>query len=156
MEDNLPDKSQVIMPPPLLFGIFLLVGLLLNYLWPIGFLPQSILPFLTLALFAASALIGFHAHQEMARLKTPVNTSRPATALATNGPFRFSRNPLYVSLMLVYLGFAVLFNSLWLFALAFAFFFVLQRGVIEREEFYLERKFGDDYRQYKARVRRWV
>jgi protein-S-isoprenylcysteine O-methyltransferase Ste14 len=76
--------------------------------------------------------------------------------LVVDGPFRFSRNPLYVSLTLMYLGISVAANALW--PLAFLIFAVVivDRGVILQEERFLEKRFGEEYRSYKARVRRWV
>jgi protein-S-isoprenylcysteine O-methyltransferase Ste14 len=81
---------------------------------------------------------------------------KPTTAIVTKGPFRYSRNPLYVSLTLLYLGVALIINVLWIVLLVVPVLVVMQRGVIGREEAYLERKFGEKYLSYKARVRRWV
>jgi len=92
----------------------------------------------------------------MHRAGTSEKTSLPTTALVTTGPFRFSRNPLYVSLTLGYIGIAVAAQSLWALALLIVVLVVMQKGVISREERYLERKFGADYLRYKERVRRWI
>jgi protein-S-isoprenylcysteine O-methyltransferase Ste14 len=92
----------------------------------------------------------------MHRAGTSEKTSLPTTALVTTGPFRYSRNPLYVSLTLAYLGIAVAAQSLWALALLIVVLAVVQRGVIDREERYLERRFGADYLRYKERVRRWI
>jgi protein-S-isoprenylcysteine O-methyltransferase Ste14 len=77
-------------------------------------------------------------------------------ALVTTGPFQFSRNPLYVSLTLLYLGIAIAAQSLWALALLIVVLAVMQRSVVRREEHYLEQKFGADYLRYKERVRRWI
>ena len=74
----------------------------------------------------------------------------------TTGPFQFSRNPLYVSLTLFYIGIAIAAQSLWALALLIVVLTLMQRGVIEREERYLEHKFGAEYVRYKERVRRWI
>ena len=92
----------------------------------------------------------------MRRAGTSERTSVPTTALVTTGPFRFSRNPLYVALTLAYLGIAVAAQSLWALALLIVVLIVMQQGVIGREERYLERPFGADYLRYKERVRRWI
>lgn len=92
----------------------------------------------------------------LARARTPLDPRKPTTAIVTAGAFRFSRNPIYLSLLLLYLGIASLINALWIFLLALPLVVVLQRGVVEREERYLERKFGDEYMVYKNRVRRWM
>jgi len=156
MQNNSPDTAHVIAPPPLIFGAFLLGGLLLQYFWPLRFLPRMVAVVLAVAMIGAGYFNGHFAHREMARQKTPINPLKPTTALVTNGPYRFSRNPLYLSLLLFYLGLAALFNSLWIVVLVVPLLAVMQRGVIAREEIYLERKFGDEYRQYKACVRRWI
>jgi protein-S-isoprenylcysteine O-methyltransferase Ste14 len=81
---------------------------------------------------------------------------KPTTALVTKGPFRYSRNPIYVALTLLYLGVALLINPLWILLLVVPAVLVLRYGVIAREEAYLTRKFDDVYRQYTAQVRHWL
>ena len=92
----------------------------------------------------------------MRRAGTNVNPRDPTTAIVVEGPFRFSRNPLYLSLILAYLGITLLVNALWPLLLLPPLLVVLHWGVIAREERYLEAKFGESYRVYKARVRRWL
>ena len=81
---------------------------------------------------------------------------RPTTTLGTAGPYRYSRNPLYIALTLAYLGAAVVVNTVWPVILLPGLLLVMQWGVISREERYLERRFGDEYRRYRTRVRRWL
>jgi protein-S-isoprenylcysteine O-methyltransferase Ste14 len=92
----------------------------------------------------------------MMRAHTPLDPRQPTRQVVTWGPFRLSRNPGYASLALIYVGVASVVNTLWPFLFLPAVLGVIQRGVIAREERYLERKFGAEYRQYKARVRRWI
>ena len=92
----------------------------------------------------------------MLRAGTAIRPTIPTTALVTTGPFRFTRNPLYVGATIIYVGIAVAARSLWALALLLVVLAVMQRGVIDREEHYLERKFGADYVRYKERVRRWI
>ena len=87
---------------------------------------------------------------------TPIRTDRPVPRLVTDGPFRYTRNPGYLGLTMLYAGIAVLRNSLWAILLLPLVLYVIQRQVIGREERYLERTFGEEYLAYKARVRRWV
>ena len=87
---------------------------------------------------------------------TPIRTDRPVPRLVTDGPFRFTRNPEYLGLAMLYAGIALLRNSLWAILLLPVVVYVIQREVIGREERYLERTFGEEYLAYKARVRRWV
>ncbi len=92
----------------------------------------------------------------MERAGTNVNPREPTTALVVSGPFRFSRNPLYVALTLMYAGLAVVANAFWVLVLLVPVLLVLHSGVVRREERYLEAKFGEAYRQYRARVRRYL
>ena len=92
----------------------------------------------------------------MRRAGTSVNPTEPTTVLVMDGPFKFTRNPLYLSLALFYAGVATLVNALWAMLMLPIVLLVINRGVIGREERYLERKFGEQYIQYKERVRRWL
>jgi protein-S-isoprenylcysteine O-methyltransferase Ste14 len=92
----------------------------------------------------------------MHRVGSDPNPYKPATALAVHGPYRYTRNPMYLAMTIFYLGLTLLVNTLWPLVLLPAVLLVVQRGVINREERYLERTFGDAYRAYKARVRRWL
>jgi len=87
---------------------------------------------------------------------TNANPALPATTLIVSGPFGFSRNPMYVARTILYLGLGLLMNALCVLAVLVPLLFVMQYGVIRREERYLEGKFGDAYRQYQAAVRRWL
>ena len=86
----------------------------------------------------------------------PIRTDKPVPRLTTAGPFRYSRNPSYLALAMIYAGIAVLCNSPWAILLLPLVLVVIQREVIGREERYLERTFGQQYLDYKGRVQRWV
>ena len=81
---------------------------------------------------------------------------RPSTALVTYGPYKITRNPMYIGFILVYFGLAIIMTSVWILLLLIPVFVILQRGVVVPEEEYLERRFGATYRRYKARVPRWL
>jgi protein-S-isoprenylcysteine O-methyltransferase Ste14 len=87
---------------------------------------------------------------------TPIRTDRPVPRLVTDGPFRYTRNPGYLGLTMLYAGIAVLRNALWAILLLPLVLYVIQRQVIGREERYLVRTFGEEYLAYKAQVRRWL
>jgi len=87
---------------------------------------------------------------------TNVRPDQPSLAIVTDGPFRFSRNPMYLATTGLYLGLTLLVNTAWPLILLSPMLLVLHWGVIRREERYLEAKFGEPYRAYKSRVRRWV
>ena len=90
------------------------------------------------------------------RLGTDFRTHKPASTLVTDGPYRVSRNPIYIALSLAHIGIAVAVDSPWMLAMLIPALAVVRVGAIAREERYLEAKFGDDYRRYRASVRRWL
>lgn len=151
-----PDTPDVVALPPALYAGALAAALLVELALPLPGLPEAISWTLGAILFAAGAALGIWFLRSFRRARTPVDLRRPTTTIVTTGPYRFSRNPGYLSLTMMYAGVAVLADALWpLFALPIV-LVVIQRGVIEREERYLERTFGDEYLAYKARVRRWI
>ena len=92
----------------------------------------------------------------MTRAGSNVPTRLPTTTIVETGPYRFTRNPIYLGMVLGLIGLAIGFNSFWLLVTLVPFALVIRYGAITREEAYLERKFGDVYRRYRARVRRWL
>jgi protein-S-isoprenylcysteine O-methyltransferase Ste14 len=149
-------NAQVIAPPAALLAGVLLASFLLDLVWPISFVPVGYtLPGGIALIFLAVNLMAFAA-KEMIRIKTTLSLQTPATDLATSGVFAWSRNPIYLGMVLLCAGVAVFINSLWTLLFAIAFAAVLQKGVIGPEEAYLERRFGQRYLDYKARVRRWI
>jgi protein-S-isoprenylcysteine O-methyltransferase Ste14 len=150
------DVAGVVAPPPLFFVVPLLVGLLLNRARPVRWLPPAVARPVGLTLVGLGLPLVASAVRAMLSAGTHIRPDRPTTALVTSGPFSFSRNPGYLSMALVYSGVSAFANALWPLLLLPAALSGLQRGVIEREERYLERKFGEEYRAYRARVRRWL
>lgn len=144
-----------ILPPRLYLGV-LSVGFLLHALYPIRLLPRALSLLLSAFTTGGGLLFMFSALREMRRVGTNVSPHAPTTSLITNGPYKVSRNPIYIGLTLLYSGAALFVNSLYPFALLPGLLVVLQRGVIEREERYLERIFGEAYMDYRKRVRRWL
>jgi protein-S-isoprenylcysteine O-methyltransferase Ste14 len=156
MADNMQDNAGVIAPPPLIYAGALAAGLLLHAAFPVKFLPRGVARVLGAILIGISGVVVTFAIREMRRADTPVNPTEPTKALVVEGPFRFTRNPLYLSLTLLYAGIASFVNALWAMLLLPVALIVMNRGVIDREERYLERKFGEEYISYKKRVRRWL
>lgn len=153
--DDRAKTSGVIAPPPLIFGVPLVGGLLLDRWHPLPFLPAEWASRIGIPIFLGF-LVGFPAVLAFRRAATSPNPWRPSTALVTSGPYRFTRNPMYLGMLLLYLGGSCWGNSLWpIFFLPFV-LGIMQFGVILREEAYLEAQFGDAYREYRARVRRWL
>ncbi len=156
MSSDARDCPGVVAPPPLIYAAGLGVGMLCERLLPSAALPTLVTGALGAALiFLGMALMGLGLWT-LRCVGTPVNPYAATTALAMDGPYRYSRNPLYVALTLLYLGISLTAGGLWSLALLPAVLFIIQRGVIAREERYLEAKFGHIYLEYKARVRRWL
>ena len=150
------DTAGVIAPPPLIYLAGLVLGLILTAFVPTAFLPRPAAIAAGVVMFAIGLWLALWGARTMRRAGTAIRPDVPTTALVTAGPFRLSRNPLYVSLTLAYAGIAVAARSLWALAFLIGVLAVVRVGVITREEYYLERKFGADYLRYKARVRRWI
>ena len=156
MTDRSTDSPGVLACPPLVFLGALGLGLLLHWLMPVQPLPPTFSRGLGAVLCLASGLASIWGRVTMSRAGTTMRPDRPANALVTDGPFRYSRNPLYLSLTALYLGITLFFDALWPLVTLLPMLAVVHWGIILREERYLEAKFGDEYRAYKARVRRWI
>lgn len=151
--------SGVIARPPLLFLAALLLGLASDHLLPLPFAVLETDP--VRGIFAGSLiLIGLTLAaagiRNFSRAATPVPTNRPTRALVTTGIHGWSRNPIYLGMFLVYGGIALTARSAWTLILMLPLALTIRYGVVAREEAYLERRFGDAYRDYKVRVRRWL
>lgn len=153
------ETARPLVRPPLLHLACLVLGLVLDRVLA---LPLS-LPDADLARWAAGGgliLLGMAifavAVRNFSRAATPVPSTRPVRTLVTTGVHGLSRNPIYVGMFLLYAGIGVAARSPWVLVLALPLAVVMRYGVVAREEAYLERRFGDAYREYKARVRRWL
>ncbi len=146
------------MPPPLYFFVCLGTGLLLEYLFPIHFISLSLIPraivsctFILISLyFAVSGFVG------LIKNKTPFDTAKTTVKIVINGAYRFSRNPLYLSLLLLLFGIAFFMLSLWLFLAIPILFMLFLFKAVKPEESYLSQKFGKEYLDYSTKVRRWI
>jgi len=154
---NDTDTAQVMVRPPLAWALAIVAGLALNWLLPLRFLPAA-LPAKTIGaiVFLAALTLFVFAIVIISRAGSNVPTNRPTTMIVASGPYRLTRNPIYLAMMLGLIGLAIAFDDLWLLVLLIPFFFVIRYGVVAREEAYLARKFGDAYTDYCARVRRWL
>jgi protein-S-isoprenylcysteine O-methyltransferase Ste14 len=156
MRNASPDTAQVLVLPPLVYGGAFVMGLLLHLVFPLHILPTTLARGIGVVCVLVSLPLALATLRVLSRAHTPVDPMKPTTALVTEGPFRYSRNPIYVALTLLYVGVALLINALWILLLVVPAVLVFRYGVIAREEAYLTRKFGDAYRQYTAQVRRWL
>ncbi len=155
-EKNNADNPGVIASPPLIYAGALAAGLLANRRYHTPILPRRIARTLGWPLVACGLAVGFLGSREMRRAETNLDPRKPATTIVTGGPFRYIRNPLYLSMTLIYAGISALANALLPVLLLPIVLRLMRRGVIEREERYLERKFGDEYIEYKVRTPRWI
>jgi len=159
MDNKLPDNPGVIAPPPLIYAGPLIVGLILHVLFPVSlvrFLPRILRSILGGSLIGFAFTFIIVAFRTMRHANTNIDPRQPTTSLVAEGPFQISRNPLYLSMTLFYIGVTILVNTLWTALLLPLILIVMRKGVIDREERYLERKFGEHYLHYKASVRRWL
>jgi protein-S-isoprenylcysteine O-methyltransferase Ste14 len=156
MSQNQADSPGVRVPPPLIFVSALAIGWWLSLWTPTPFMSSVSSQELGGVLIAIGVLLALSAVYTFRQARTNLRPDRPASALVLSGPYRFTRNPMYLSLTLVYLGVSVLMQSLWSLMLLPLVLFFIRSKVIDREEQYLERRFGDEYTQYKSRVRRWI
>jgi protein-S-isoprenylcysteine O-methyltransferase Ste14 len=156
MPSDEQDKAGVIAPPPLIYLVALIFGLLMGRRFPMRFLPRTMARSLGWPLLGGGVLLLGWFEWAMRQADTPASPYKPVERIATEGPFRYSRNPGYLSMAMVYAGIASLANALWAILLLPVALLVIRRGVIEREERYLERKFDEEYLSYKAQVRRWI
>jgi protein-S-isoprenylcysteine O-methyltransferase Ste14 len=149
--------AGVRLPPPFTYLAGLALGLVADAWHPLPVLPGAAARILGGVLVAAGVLLGpVWGIATLRRAGTTVRPDRPSRQLVTAGPFRFSRNPLYLALTLLYAGVALLANAGAALLLLIPILFLMQRLVIRREEAYLARTFGTEYEAYRAAVRRWL
>ncbi|HXY32431.1 MAG TPA: isoprenylcysteine carboxylmethyltransferase family protein [Gemmatimonadaceae bacterium] len=153
------DRSGVRIFPPAIFLLGVAAGVLVARLWPAHLAPSSAVPAVRLMgwlLVGLWLFLNVWAVLTFRWQKTSPNPWRATSSLALRGPYMYTRNPMYLSLVLLQAGIALVTNNLWVLLMLFPEVVVVQRAVIAREEAYLERKFGAEYTGYKARVRRWI
>jgi len=155
---SLPQHAGVRFPPPLLYVAGIAAGLGLHRWRPLPMTAGTSSARVAGAVICllAYAAIFFSALAAFRRARTTIVPNRPAAALVTGGPYRFTRNPMYVSLVALYLGVTLFTDSWWPLVLLPVVVLAVDRMVIAREERYLAAAFPTDYRAYRARVRRWL
>ncbi len=159
MPSDLPpeeDRPGVPIAPPLLFVLPIVVSLVMERFVPTTFTQGAFRWYLGTIFFVAGLALniaGFVVHKRAGTDPIPFN---PSTCIVAHGPYRFSRNPMYIGLALWTLGIAFLADCAWMLLAVPTGLVVIDRLVITREERYLERKFGEEYLSYKRRVRRWI
>ncbi len=150
------DSPRVVVRPPLLYLAALLAGIAIDYFWPASLMRDATQYMAGPSLVVGGLALALAAMGRFRAADTNIPTPLPATALVTDGVYTASRNPIYLGLTLLYLGIGFTADNLWIIALVAPVLAVMRYGVIAREERYLEAKFADAYREYCARVRRWL
>jgi protein-S-isoprenylcysteine O-methyltransferase Ste14 len=151
------DTANVIIRPPIAWALAVLAGLVLQWVVSLRFMPASVpASWMGGIIFVLALALVVWAIATLTRAGSNVPTNMPTTTIVEAGPYNFTRNPIYLGMFLGLIGLAIAFDSLWFLGTLVLFAVVIRYGVVAREEAYLERRFGDGYRQYRARVRRWL
>lgn len=149
------EHAKVVHAPLFFFGL-LIFGFMLNWVLPLAFIPKLPAEIAGIIVAVLGLFIGGSGIIRMRSAHTSPDPRKPTTALVEKGVFRYTRNPLYLSMFVLFLGIAVFMNVLWLILLFPLLVAVVDRWTVKPEESYLERTFGDAYLQYKKRVPRWI
>lgn len=157
MAEDAHDTAGVIAPPPLITLAAIGIGFLLEWAWPLAALPApGARHAIGIALAVVAALAPLDSFRRFRRAGTHVEPDRPTTALVTGGLYRFSRNPIYLAMIVGTIAVGIAAGSIWVIVMAAPLAATLDRFVVAREERYLARRFGSTYAAYRARVRRWL
>lgn len=154
MSEN-KDHADVKIHPPVLTFIFILLAYVVNWFIPLQF-EAPWLKYSGLGLATIGFLLPFIAIREFIKARTTVDPHGSVTNIISSGIYRFTRNPIYVGFVLMLIGFLLNSNTLWGLILSPVLILCFNKLVIEHEEAYLEKKFGEQYTNYKSRVRRWI
>jgi len=141
--------------PPLVFLSAILLGIALNRAWPVHFTP-SVLRLLGPIVVLCAVLLYMFSYREFRAAGTSVRGSKRTTTIVRTGPYRFSRNPIYLSFILLLLGLSLWLNDFWLLLTLVPAVGIIAVVVIPREKRFLEENFHEQYSSYKAAVRRWL
>ena len=158
MNNPTPSKDVAVpglLRPPLVLLTAIALGVVLNLIWPFRFIPSALVLAGPVVVFAA-VLLFLLSLREFRTHGTSVRGTERTTTVVRTGPYRFSRNPIYLAFVLFILGLALWLNDLWLLGALAAFTSFISIMIIPREERFLERNFQPQYSEYKAAVRRWL
>jgi len=153
MHEEQLDSPGVKVPPPLVYAGALALGFALERFFPLRRRKARVAG---AALLVTGMALGAWARILFLKRRTTVLPFRPASALIDEGPFRISRNPIYIAFAAIYAGASLMRRSTWPLLLLPGVVLIIDQTVIDREEAYLERRFGEEYLAYKAKVRRWL
>jgi len=150
------DSPGVWIPPPLCYALAILIGVLLDRRWPLTIAAGVVTAAAGVMILVGGMALAFLSVGRFRRAKTSLVPIRPASSIVTSGPYRYTRNPMYVSLALLTIGGALLLKTWWPVIMLLPTLAIVQQFVILPEERYLRRRFGTGYEAYTRRVRRWL
>jgi protein-S-isoprenylcysteine O-methyltransferase Ste14 len=150
------DHAGVWAPPPLIYVVIFGLGAAIHQIVPLAIPPVMPVRAAALIFLGGGVLLLVWCNVLFRRAHTSLVPIKPATALVMRGPYQLTRNPMYLGLLCVYIALALWFGVAWALILVPLVVLAVQRLAIAKEERYLEQKFGDAYRQYRAHVRRWI
>ena len=150
------DSPKVTIPPPLVLAGLILISLPVQCYYPMPLLPGVVRWIWGVSLFVVGMGLVFTSARIFRKNKTHVEPWKTTSCIVETGPYQYTRNPIYVAGMVLMLAVAFLVNSVWIVIAEIPFFFFLHFWVVPKEEKYLEAKFGEVYKKYKAKVTRWV
>lgn len=156
MSETQEDHANVKIPPPILLLIHIFAAFLLNWLLPLPFAFPKVLEWVGYFLTLVGFGLPFSAAGRIMQAHTTLDPHGSVTKIVTSGPYRFSRNPIYLGFICLLVGLSIAFRSYWGLILGPLFMVSLYQFVIKEEEAYLEKKFGDVYNSYRSRVKRWL
>lgn len=150
------DSAHVKFPPPLIVLPNILFGALLNWFWPAPIVSESLRWPLGALLILGGAGILVSCTRLFKKAQTKIAPSKTTSHIITTGIYSLSRNPIYLAFVIIGVGIAAAVNSVWIVLMQIPVVLLIKKFVIAKEEHYLESKFGDEYRNYKLNVRRWM
>lgn len=156
MSEAQEDHARVKIHPPILLLIHIFAAFLLNWLFPLPFTFAKILVWVGYLLTLVGIGLAFSAAGRFMKAHPTLDPHGSVTEIVTSGPYRFSRNPIYLGFVCLLIGFPFIFSNYWGLILSPVLMVSLFQLIIKHEETYLEKKFGDVYSSYKSRVRRWL
>ena len=156
MAEHITDHAEVRIPPPVLTFLHILAAFLLDWLIPLPNRSSQSLTWLGILLVLIGLMLGFLAVRQFILAHTTLDPHGSVSAIVTEGPYRLSRNPIYLGFVCMLIGIPLAFGTYWGVILSPLLVMLMNSLVIKYEEAYLEKKFGDQYTSYKSRVRRWL
>ncbi len=156
IDQDQSDHARVVALPVLIYGGFLVLGILVDNFWPMLTFDFSVRLMGGAAFICPGVMLFTLSFRQFREKETTVNPYGSVSVFIRSGPFKYSRNPMYVAFALIHLGLGFGIGGLYSIASLVPALAVMHYGVIQREEAYLERKFGEEYLEFKAQVRRWL